>query len=294
MEPLVSIVIPTYNRANIIGQTIDTVLSQTHERWELLIVDDGSTDGTESLIGQYKDSRIQYHPIRHSGVIGHVRNYGIQKSRGEFIAFLDSDDLWRNDTLASQLSLFRQFPEAGFVFSNGNEFGELAVLPPDQEGQFAGNVFLPVILDHRFPLFVSSWLVKREVFGKTGWIDETFRIGGDIDFFLSMAYDYPGVFTNDRLVSHRKHVQGISVDLEVTAYREHCLTMKKFLDRRWLTPQQYKTILSDLYYKLGLLLLRKGEAHEAMKTFSRFVAMKPLNFKGWARAFQSASRSITG
>jgi glycosyltransferase involved in cell wall biosynthesis len=294
MEPLVSIVIPTHNRANIIGQTIDTVLAQTHDHWELLVIDDGSADSTESIIAQYKDPRIQYYAIEHSGKIGHVRNYGIKKSQGEFIAFLDSDDLWRNDTLACQLSLFLQFPEAGFVFSNGNEFGELAVKPPDHEGLFVGNVFLPVILDHRFPLFVSSWIVKREVLGKTGWIDESFKIGGDIDFFLSMAHEYCGVFTNERLVNHRKHVQSISVDLEVTAYREHCLTMKKFLDRRWLTSQQYNTVVSDLCYKMGLLLLRKHEAREAMNIFTRFITMKPLNFKGWIRALQSVVRTFAG
>lgn len=294
MEPLISIVVPTYNRAEIIGQTIDTVLAQTYERWELIIVDDGSMDHTRSLIAQYKDPRIQFHGIGHSGLIGHVRNIGIKKSRGEFIAFLDSDDLWRKDTLAVQLSLFLQHPEAAFVFGNGNEFGELAVKPPDQEELFAGNVYLPIILDHRFPLFVSTWIVKKEVFEKIGWIDESFRIGGDIDFFLSMAHEFPGVFTNERLVNHRRHVQSISIDLDVTAYQEHRLTMKKFLDRHWLTSQQYKTIVSDLYYKMGLLLLQKHESHHALKTFGRFIALRPLNFKGWARALQAGARNITG
>jgi glycosyltransferase involved in cell wall biosynthesis len=294
IEPLVSIVIPTYNRANVIKETLDSVLAQTYAHWELLVIDDGSTDNTDTIIAQYRDSRIQYHRIGHCGMIGQVRNHGMKKARGGFIAFLDSDDLWRSDTLSCQLSLFKKFPQSGFVFSNGNEFGEFAVTPPDQEALFAGDVFLPIILEQRFSLFVSSWLVRREVFDKTGWIDESLKSGGDIDFFLSMAHEYPGVFTNERLVNHRKHIQGISMDLEVTAYEEHCRTMKKFLDRTWLTLHQYRTVVSDLNYKMGLVLLRKKDPARAMKAFRKFIAMKPLNYKGWVRAAQAAVGSVTG
>jgi teichuronic acid biosynthesis glycosyltransferase TuaG len=292
MGPLVSIIVPTYNRANIIGQTLDTVLSQTYPHWELLIVDDGSADSTDLVVAQYKDSRIQFHRIDHCGVVGHVRNYGMKRAAGEYFAFLDSDDLWRNDLLAFQLSLFSRFPEAGFVFSNGNEFGELAVRPPDQEELFAGNCFLPVILEHRFSLFVSSWMVRRDVFETTGWIDESFRIGGDIDFFLTMAHNYKGIFTNERLVNHRKHIQGMSVDLEIVAYEEHCVTLKKFRNKTWLTPQQYKAAVSDLYYKMGLLLLNRKQAPRALKTFRSFIAIKPWNHKGWIRALQAGFRVV--
>ncbi len=292
MDPIVSIVIPTYNRAGVLGETIDSVLAQTFTNWELLVIDDGSTDHTNTLVGGYDDSRIQYYRIRHTGIIGRVRNYGMQKAKGKYIAFLDSDDLWRSDTLALQVSLFNRFPSAAFIFSNGNEFGEFAVRPPEQEVLFAGDVFLPIILDHRFCLFVSSWIVKREVFQSIGWLDETFRIGGDIDFFLTMAHDFHGVFTNERLVNHRKHAHGISVDLEVVAYEEHCLTIKRFLNQGWLTRARYGTIVSDLYYKKGLLLLSRKEPKKAMISFSRAAAFKPLNYKGWLRLLQAALRTL--
>jgi glycosyltransferase involved in cell wall biosynthesis len=292
MEPLVSIVIPTYNRSGVISQTIDSVLHQTYPRWELLIIDDGSTDNTSALVAAYNDPRIHYFPMEHSGVIGKVRNHGMKMAAGEFIAFLDSDDLWSRGKLECQLSLFKKFPEADFVFSNGNEFGELAITPPDQEDIFAGNVFLPIILEHRFSLFVSSWVVRRSVFETTGWIDESMRSGGDVDFFLTMAYSYQGVFTNQRLVNHRKHQQGISVDLEVVAYEEHCQTLEKFLGNHWLTRRQHAAVAGDLFYKKGLLLLKRKRPKEAARSFADFILMRPLYYKGWIRFAQATFRAI--
>ncbi len=294
MGPLVSIVIPTYNRSYFIGQTIHTVLAQTYPSWELLVIDDGSTDNTAEAVGQINDSRIQYHRMEHCGVIGQVRNYGMKMAKGEYIAFLDSDDHWRNDTLACQLSLLQQFPETSFVFSNGNEFGEFAVIQAEQEPLFVGNVFLPIIMENRFCLFVSSWLVKQEVFLKTGWIDESLRIGGDVDFFLTMAYSFQGIFTDDRLVNHRKHQQSASVDLEVVAYEEHCLTMKKFLKLKWLTKPQYVSVVSDLRYKMGFLLLNRKKAFEAANAFGESISLRPANYKSWIRFLQAAVRTLTG
>src|SRR5215470_10554119 len=93
-DSLVSIVVPTYNRADCIGATIDSVLAQTHTYWEMIIIDDGSTDNTKDLVlSKYgHDKRIRYFRQRNTGVSG-ARNTGLQTTRGEFVAFLDSDDL---------------------------------------------------------------------------------------------------------------------------------------------------------------------------------------------------------
>ena len=96
-EPLVSVIIPTYNRAHLIGETLDSVLAQTYQNWECIIVDDGSTDNSDEVIGEYvnKDSRFKYYhrPEEHLPGGNGARNYGFKMSQGKYIQWFDSDDL---------------------------------------------------------------------------------------------------------------------------------------------------------------------------------------------------------
>ena len=103
MQELVSIIVPTYNRGHLIGETIQSVIDQSYKNWELIIVDDGSKDNTKERIEGFNDDRLRYYFIEHCGIIGAVRNRGMNNARGEYIAFLDSDDLWQPDKLDYQL-----------------------------------------------------------------------------------------------------------------------------------------------------------------------------------------------
>ena len=111
-QPLVSIIIPTYNRAQLIGKTLDSVLAQTYENWECIVVDDGSTVDTEKLLNSYidKDSRFQYYKRPDTYLIGGngARNYGLSISKGEYINWFDDDDLMESNKLEVQLSLLHQ------------------------------------------------------------------------------------------------------------------------------------------------------------------------------------------
>ncbi len=115
---LVSVIVPTYNRAYCVGRAIGSVRAQSHTNWELLLVDDGSTDNTAQLIAsQYgSDSRVRYIHQANSGV-STARNTGIKAAHGDYIAFLDSDDIWKPWKLRVQLACFRAFPEVGMVWT---------------------------------------------------------------------------------------------------------------------------------------------------------------------------------
>ena len=97
--PIVSIVIPTYNHAKFIGKALESVIDQTYKNWEAIVIDNNSTDDTEKVINQYNDPRIKYLKINNDGVIAKSRNLGIKEAKGEWIAFLDSDDWWTKDKL---------------------------------------------------------------------------------------------------------------------------------------------------------------------------------------------------
>ncbi len=97
--PIVSIVIPTYNHAKFIGKALESVIDQTYKNWEAIVIDNNSTDNTDKVINQYNDPRIKYLKINNDGVIAKSRNLGIKEAKGEWIAFLDSDDWWTKDKL---------------------------------------------------------------------------------------------------------------------------------------------------------------------------------------------------
>ena len=118
---LVSIIIPCYNRADIVGETIDSVLAQTYERFEIILVDDGSTDNTREIISAYADHRIRYF-YQANGGLSAARNSGLNVAEGEFVAFLDSDDIWLDWKLSAQVEIFRRHPEAGLIWSDMSTF----------------------------------------------------------------------------------------------------------------------------------------------------------------------------
>ena len=115
-EPLVSVIIPTYNRAHYVVEAVESVLAQTHKNIEIIVVDDGSTDGAEEILDPYKD-RIRYFYQENQGVSA-ARNLGIRNANGQYLAFLDSDDLWLPDKTELQLNFLKENDNYGFVFSN--------------------------------------------------------------------------------------------------------------------------------------------------------------------------------
>jgi len=155
-EIFVSVVVPTYNRAHLIAETIQSVIDQTYSNWELIIVDDGSEDDTKNIVDKFKDKRIQYFAIDHCGIFGKVRNVGMQRAKGDVIAFLDSDDLWKPDKLSFQLSILKQDPDAGFIFGHSEQFGIGAIPPLPMEPFYSGNVFIPLLVEERFVFCVPS------------------------------------------------------------------------------------------------------------------------------------------
>jgi len=124
-NPTVSVIISTYNRAHLIGRAIQSVLNQTYQDFEVIVVDDGSTDNTEEIVKSFNDPRIRY--IRHEKNKGAAaaRNTGIKAARGKYIAFQDSDDEWLPEKLEKQMKVFENAPpEAGVVYTDMQRINE--------------------------------------------------------------------------------------------------------------------------------------------------------------------------
>ena len=292
--PLVSVVIPTYNRAHLIEESIKSVLDQTFDDWELIIVDDGSDDNTEQVVQRIKNPKIHYYKLAHCGLLGKVRNYGIKIARGNYIAFLDSDDLWRKDKLALQLDFFDKY-DIHFTLSNVSHFGEsVTVQPPTVGKPFVGDLFLPLIFEQRLVSYMQSFLVKKEVFSGIEMFNESFRSGADVDFAYRMALRFRGGFSNERLVAIRKHDSGMSLKYKEIAYLEDLKIVGNFFAQKALSKKQYHALASARYYKLGLICLKKDDHKKSFDYFLKYTALRPFSHRGWIRLLQTFLKKLFG
>lgn len=202
-KPLVSVIIPTYNRRNIIGRSIESILNQTYANKEIIVVDDASTDGTkEYIMSQYGNAVIYVKNHGKKGPSG-ARNYGVQIAKGKFIAFQDSDDEWEASKLERQMEILLSHEEIKMVYCeiaryDGNTF--LGTLPspelPIEQKQ--GNLFSYLLLN---PLIsTQTMLMHKEAFLQVGGFNETLQALEDYEFSIRFANNYSIGFATDTFV----------------------------------------------------------------------------------------------
>jgi glycosyltransferase involved in cell wall biosynthesis len=181
-----SVVIPVFNGANFVARAIESVLGQTLEDFELIVVDDGSTDSTSEVVKSFSDPRLRYLRQRNQGP-SVARNTGIRASTAEWIGFLDGDDYWLPTKLEAQLERARLQPDAGLVYAAGiyctPEGATIADMPATVEGELLGEL----LLDNCLAGSTSSAIVRRDVFDRIGLFDETMSCCEDWELWLRVA-----------------------------------------------------------------------------------------------------------
>ncbi len=215
MNPLISIVVPVYNTENFIAETIDSVIKQRYENWELILVDDGSSDGSAQIIKNYteQDNRIFYHWKKNGGQAS-ARNFGIKKSKGSLIGFMDADDLWLENKLSAQIDDLQKY-DPDFLYGLGYFY-----YPERKEqlkaydwiyGERTGVQFFKELY-HSCAVNINTVIVKKELFDTVGYFDEdqTLRGTEDLDFWLRIAKNVDKVYGSpNRNVYYRIHEGGI-------------------------------------------------------------------------------------
>ena len=217
MEPRVSVIIPTYNRRHVLLESIASVQAQTRGDLEILVCDDGSTDGSREAVQALmeKDSRIRWIQGEHSGFPSVNRNRGIRGAKGEWIAFQDSDDLWLPEKIERQLQILRSAPGASFIYCYAAALqadGEKRRMTPysiPREGRMFETLLFYSIVQ------TPTVLVRRDLLERVGLFDEQLglTIAEDYELYLRLAAEAPFHFLAEELVLCRSQPDSISADL---------------------------------------------------------------------------------
>jgi glycosyltransferase involved in cell wall biosynthesis len=248
--PAVSVVIPTYNRKQWVTEAVDSVLKQKFRDFELLIVDDGSEDGTCEALGRYA-GKTGYLYLRHGGV-SRARNIGSRICRGDFVAFLDSDDLWQPAKLQRQMEYMRAHPDCRICYTDEIWIRRgVRANQGKKHRKYSGWIF-----EQCLPLCIispSSALIRRDLLEKSGGFDESMPVCEDYDLWLRIAAGNPVAFLPEPLIVKRGgHDDQLSrSEWGIDRFRVKALC--KILARDVLTPVQREAARQELLRKCGIL-----------------------------------------
>lgn len=195
----VSVIIPTYNRKDRLIKTINSVLAQDYQDYEIIIIDDGSIDGTSDYIKQYFPQVILLTHKTNQGVSA-ARNVGIEKAQGNWIAFLDSDDLWHSNKLSQQIYYLKQHPQYDICHSEEIWIKDgIRINPKKKHQKIAGNIYYKSV--ELCSISISTVILKKEIFNKVGLFDINLPACEDYDLWLRITALYPILFCNEYLIT---------------------------------------------------------------------------------------------
>jgi len=284
--PKVSVVIPTYNYAQYIEEAIDSALVQTHKGCEIIVVDDGSTDDTKGVVSQYR-SEIRYIYQKNQGLSA-ARNTGVRNSEGEYIAILDSDDLWLPSKIEKQIKLFEANSRLGLVYSDGLVFGEeLAWNDLSFGGNmnfYRGRIFDKLLLGNFIPC--PSVVIKRGCFDKVGLFDINLGACEDWDMSLRISSHYEVDYVEELLVKHRKHRGSMETKAEMMEENALKVLDKIFLEKNVPSILKRKAY-SNAYLNSGGLYRNARKLGKSRSRFFKSLLLYPFSFTPWVSAAKS-------
>ena len=269
----ISVVIPTYNRANTIERALQSVLAQTRSAQEIIVVDDGSTDDTAELIETKFADSVVYHYQSNRGV-SHARNTGIKIASGDWIAFLDSDDEWLPGKLQAQVEALNK--QSDYLFCHTDEIwmrNGKRVNPMNKHGKSGGHIF-----ERCLPLCVispSSVLMRKSLFEIIGWFDESMPACEDYDYWLRFCSQYPVLYVDvPQLVKYGGHQDQLSRKYwGMDQFRISALL--KILAMGVLSSQQKSAVINMVKDKC--MILEKGaqkHANDEMLQYCQDVRLR--------------------
>ncbi len=281
--PAVSVIIPTYDRMEMLGAALDSVAAQTFQDFEIVIVDDGSTDGTREYVAS-RSERIRYFWQPNQGV-AEARNHGLRVIHSEFVAFLDSDDLWKPEFLDKTVSLLRQNPDLALVYTRFTSMDAAGrVLPRHNKTPFAGDVTLRLFASTF--IHTSAVVARSHVIRDAGGFDGRLSHNEDYDLWLRLSLRHRFGLIPEPLCLRRCHPNSLAHNgctPEVLLRKANLL--HRFYEHGGGKPKIDAQVANDrlakVYYTAGKALCRAGRSKEARDALRRSLEFDRGRLKTW-------------
>ncbi len=276
--PTVSIVIPTYNRAHLVGRSVKSVLNQNYQDFEIIIVDDGSSDNTEDVIEKFQeqDDRIKYirHKTNRGGAV--ARNTGIQAAKGKYIAFQDSDDTWEPEKLEKQMRVFEHaLAEVGVVYTDmwRRREGKRKYIPSPEIKPEEGIVYKQALI-RVLGIGIGTAMIKRECFNRVGMFDESLHRFIDLELFVRLSKYYYFQHIKEPLINYYDAGKRISGNDEALIEANELILKKHSHD---ITGD--KKSWAEFQYRMANILCQNGNTGRWKYYLLNAVKADPFNIK---------------
>lgn len=303
--PFFSIVIPTFNRKSMVKEAVDSVLSQSFRDFEIIVIDDGSVDGTHELLTSYKEEII-YRRQENSGVAA-ARNLGLSLSSGSYICYLDSDDIWPEDRLSEFKRAIEVGPDAGFIFSN---FRKHDVKNPEPYSATNSDIFPCIfklgkrisnkfilfegeeklkLIFEGYPLYPSTFAVRRDVHDNFRW-DPGILKSEDFNFVLRVSKRFDFLYIDEDLATVRIHGNNKSMDF-LMKNRVNILSMKLYRD---LYASKKLRPLCNYYISRRLFLDGRSYLNQRLYISGLKLVVSSLAYReNWSRLAKKVRGKVT-
>jgi glycosyltransferase involved in cell wall biosynthesis len=292
-SPKVSVVIATYNRANYIRETVESIFRQSFRDYEFIVVDDGSTDDTGKILEPYH-SRLQYIYQANSGPSS-ARNVGVQHARAPWIAFQDSDDLSEPDHLETLYAYANEHPRCGMVFANGAYLGgpkhkRETIVPSKKSRRLANEGVRLLDLFEKSVVRLQASLISKEAYHAVGGHDESLHICMDLDLSFRLLMNYPVAYLDHVVFLYRKHEGNIGRNEELRL-TENIRVIQKLVDQfpgaeQQLGARRIAERTAYRYYRLAKGRWQRGQYAEAREAIREATSLCPFSMKYWFYQFR--------
>jgi glycosyltransferase involved in cell wall biosynthesis len=298
-NPKISVIIPTYNHSQYLKRAIDSVLNQTYEDFEIIVVDDGSTDNTRGLIDAY-GNQIKYIYQENQGLAS-ARNTGIQASQAKYVAFLDADDWFAKENLEIKVSYLEDHPDAAWVYSDwqylddkGNYLEKGSTIFKYAHKKLTGHIFEELVYNRNF-ISPCTVAVKKTILEDVGYFDPSVICQEDLDLWLRISLKYPAHYIDKVLVYVTALPGSLSRDFSKWVSGNAVIVDKL----KHLIPDDLKNrgkildkIIADKHTFLGRDFFQRGQLNEAINAFWQSIKHFPLQKRVYWLLFMAIVRSI--
>ena len=287
-QPIFSVILPTYNRAHLLGRAIHSVLAQTYQDFELIIIDDASSDNTQEVVEAFQDNRIVYIQRDHNGGSSATRNTGICRARGKYVSFLDDDDEFLPTFLAQTYQVFEPLPEnIGFVW------GGICLVEDSPKGE----IFLEEKLWHptfndreqaRMSLIETQKIgtgygltIRTSCFATTGMFDESLSSAIDTEFIIRLARHFDFEIIPAVLVKVHHHA-GFQLTKH---FAQRAIAFERIIEKNFDYFRQHSNLWVAYHYKAGVSYYYSNNKPNARKLILRALQRDFFNLKTWKGLF---------